>query len=218
MRFGTVLRDLARQTRAGLLVLLMLTVVVGGVYPAAVWAVSRLDTDSAEGSALTDTAGCVIGSELIGVDPAAPSEDPDPFFHTRLVGSVADDDAFVTGDPAAALPSNQGPSSELLAGWIEQRRAAVAEREGVSPDRVPVDAVTGSGSGIDPHISPAYADLQVPRVARVSGLGEDRVRELVAEHTEGRRLGFLGMERVTVSTLNAALGLTAPGCGSPQGG
>ncbi|WP_040795189.1 potassium-transporting ATPase subunit C [Nocardia higoensis] len=218
MRFGTVSRDLARQTRAGLVVLLLFTVVVGGVYPAAVWTISRLGADSAEGSALTDTAGCVIGSELIGVDPAAPAKGPDPYFHPRSVGSVAAGDAFATGDPAAALPSNQGPSSELLASWIEQRRAAIAAREGVGPDQVPVDAVTGSGSGVDPDISPAYAALQVPRVARANGLSEDRVRELVAEHTEGRQWGFLGAERVTVPTLNAALGRTAPDCGSRSGG
>ncbi|HEY5857976.1 MAG TPA: potassium-transporting ATPase subunit C, partial [Aldersonia sp.] len=76
----------------------------------------------------------------------------------------------------------------------------------------PVDAVTGPGSGLDPHISPAYAAIQVPRVARVNGLSEDRVRELVAEHTDPRTLGFLGAERVNVGELNLALGLTAPGC------
>ncbi|WP_245649602.1 potassium-transporting ATPase subunit C [Nocardia shimofusensis] len=218
MRTGTVMKDLARQTRAGLVVLLLLTAVVGAAYPAAVWAVSRLDTDSAEGSPLTDSRGCVIGSALVGVDPAVREGRPDPFFHQRLTGSVADDDAFAPGDPAAALPSHQGPSSELLADWIEQRRAVVAAREGVSTDRVPVDAVTGSGSGVDPHISPAYAALQVPRVARVTGLGERRVRELVAEHTAGRQAGFLGEERVEVPALNAALGLTAPACDRGQGG
>ncbi|MGV9748572.1 potassium-transporting ATPase subunit C [Nocardia farcinica] len=211
MRFGTLLTNLARQTRAGAIVLLLLTAVVGAAYPAAVWAVSRIDRVAAEGAPLTDVHGCVVGSRLLAVDPVVPAGQPDPYFHPRLRGSG--DDAFAPGDPAAALPTNQGPSSELLAGWIGQRRAAIAAREGVAPERVPVDAVTGSGSGVDPHISPAYAELQVPRVARVTGLGEQRVRALVAEHTAGRQAGFLGAERVEVPALNVALGLTAPGCG-----
>ena len=101
---------------------------------------------------------------------------------------------------------------------VDARRAAIASREQVPPDRVPADAVTGSGSGIDPQISPAYAELQVPRVARETGLSEDRVRELVAEHTEGRQLGFLGAARVDVPELNVALGLTAPGCSGDAAG
>ncbi|MEZ5152247.1 potassium-transporting ATPase subunit C [Rhodococcus zopfii] len=204
--------NLLRQFRVGFFVLIALTVIVGGAYPTAVWAVSRIGTAGAEGSELTDAHGCVVGSRLVGVDPQVAPGQPDPFFHPRVVGSVADDDPFAPGDPAAALPSNQGPSSEALAGFVDARRAAIAAREQVPADRVPVDAVTGSGSGIDPHISPAYAELQAPRVARETGLGQDRVRALVAEHTEGRQLGFLGAERVNVPELNVALGLTAPGC------
>lgn len=207
-----------KQVWAGLLVLLALTAILGVLYPAAVWGVGRIASGSAEGSPVHDAAGCVVGSRWVGVDPQAPAGEPDPFFHNRVVGSVADGDPFAPGDPAAALPGNQGPSSEVLAGFIEARRAAVAEREGVPAQDVPVDAVTGSGSGIDPHISPAYAQLQVPRVAEVTGLGEDRVRELVAEHTEGRQLGFLGAERVNVLELNVALGLTAPGCNAVPAG
>ena len=204
--------NLLRQLRVGFFVLIALTVIVGGAYPTAVWAVSRIGTAGAEGSELTDAHGCVVGSRLVGVDPQVAPGQPDPFFHPRVVGSVADNDPFAPGDPAAALPSNQGPSSEALAGFVGTRRAAIAAREQVPADRVPADAVTGSGSGIDPHISPAYAELQMPRVARETGLGEDLVRELVAEHTDGRQLGFLGAERVNVPELNVALGLTAPGC------
>ncbi|NIL80887.1 potassium-transporting ATPase subunit C [Rhodococcoides kroppenstedtii] len=200
------------QIVAGLSVLLALTVILGIAYPAAVWAVSRLGADSAEGSPLRDANGCVVGSSLVGVDPQVPEGEPDPFFHSRTTGSVADDDAFAPGDPAAAVPTNQGPSSEILASFVEQRRAAVAERENVPPEAVPVDAVTGSGSGIDPHISPAYAAIQVPRVAAATGRSEDDVRALVAEHTDGRQFGFLGAEAVNVPELNVALGLTAPTC------
>ncbi|MDV6275816.1 potassium-transporting ATPase subunit C [Rhodococcus erythropolis] len=208
----------AKQVWAGLLVLLALTVVLGVIYPAAVWGVSRISSGSAEGSPVTDASGCVVGSAWVGVDPQVAEGQQDPFFHNRVVGSVSDEDPFATGDPAAALPSNQGPSSEILAGFIIERRAAIAAREGVDPASVPVDAVTGSGSGIDPHISPAYAELQVARVAANNGISEDKVRDLVAEHTDGRQLGFLGAERVNVLELNLALGLTAPACATPTTG
>ncbi|TJZ81245.1 potassium-transporting ATPase subunit C [Rhodococcus oryzae] len=202
-----------KQVWAGLLVLLALTVILGVIYPAAVWGVGRISSGSAEGSPVRDSNGCVVGSRWVGVDPQVEAGAPDPYFHNRVTGSVADEDPFAPGDPAAALPTNQGPSSEILASFITERRTAIAEREGVRPDQVPVDAVTGSGSGIDPHISPAYAAIQVPRVAAANGLGEERVRQLVDEHTEGRQLGVLGAERVNVLELNLALGLTAPSCG-----
>ncbi|MFF0814299.1 potassium-transporting ATPase subunit C [Rhodococcus sp. NPDC003318] len=201
-----------RQIGAGLMVLLALTAVLGVLYPAAVWGIGRISSGSAEGSPVRDTNGCVVGSRWVGVDPRVAAGAPDPFFHARQTGSVSDDDPFATGDPAVALPTNQGPSSDVVAGFVLARRTAIAEREGVSPDQVPVDALTGSGSGIDPHISPAYARLQVPRVAQVTGLSEERVRALVDEHTEGRQLGFLGEERVNVLELDLALGLTAPVC------
>ncbi len=206
-----------RQIGAGLMVLLSLTVILGVAYPAAVWGIGRISSGSAEGSPVRDTNGCVVGSRWVGVDPQVPQGQPDPFFHARVTGSVADDDPFAAGDPAAALPTNQGPSSEVLAGFVDARRAAIADREGVSPEQVPVDALTGSGSGIDPHISPEYADLQVRRVAEVNGWTEQKVRALVAEHTDGRQLGFLGAERVNVLELNLALGLTAPECTTTGG-
>ncbi|SDE44034.1 potassium-transporting ATPase subunit C [Rhodococcus tukisamuensis] len=207
-----------RQVWAGLLVLLALTAFVGVLYPAAVWGIGRLGAGSAEGSALRDANGCVVGSALVGVDPQVPAGAPDPFFHNRVTGSVADEDAFAPGDPAAALPTNQGPSSELLASFVDQRRTAIADRESVPPSSVPVDAVTGSGSGIDPDISPEYAQLQVRRVAEVNAMSEDAVRRLVDEHTEGRQFGVLGSPRVNVLELNLALGLTAPSCGESTAG
>lgn len=202
------------QIVAGLSVLLALTVIVGIGYPAAVWAVSRIGSSSAEGSPLRDANGCIVGSSLIGVDPQVEEGALDPFFHNRVTGSISDEDAFAVSDPAASLPTNQGPSSEALAAFIEERRAVIAEREGVAPAAVPVDAVTGSGSGIDPDISPAYAAIQIPRVAQVNDMSVDAVTALVAEHTDGRQLGFLGNETVNVPELNVALGLTAPGCGT----
>ena len=209
---------LLRQTWAGLLVLLALTAVLGVLYPAAVWGVSRIGAGAAEGSPVRDSTGCVVGSAWVGVDPQVPAGEPGPFFHNRVTGSVAGQDPFAPGDPAVALPTNQGPSSEILATFIADRRAAIATREGVDPAEVPADAVTGSGSGIDPHISPAYAALQVPRVAAENGLSETRVRQLVDENTEGRQLGFLGEDRVNVLELNLALGRTAPECTAPTAG
>ncbi len=200
--------------RVAVVVLVAAVALLGFVYPAAVWALSRIDTHSAEGSALRDSSGCVVGSSLLGVDPQPAAGEPDPYFHTRVVGSVADGDPGTPGDPAAGLPTNQGPSSEVLAAFVAQRRTQIAEREGVTPAEVPADAVTGSGSGLDPHISPAYAALQVPRVARETGRTEDDVRGLVAQYTAPPQWGFLGAERVSVPELNVALGAAAPDCGS----
>lgn len=213
MRF---VHGFARQMVAGLAVLAVFTVVLGIGYPVAVWGIGRLDTSSAEGSALHDRRGCVVGSSLIGVDPQVPAGRPDPYFHPRVTGSVSDDDAFAPGDPSAALPTNQGPSSETLASFVEQRRAYIAERENVDPTAVPVDALTGSGSGIDPDISPAYAAIQVARVAQVNGMSTDDVEALVREYTDGPQYGVLGAGAVNVPELNVALGLTAPTCGAEQ--
>lgn len=188
-----------RQSVAGLVVLLGLTVVLGVAYPAAVWVFGRIDSAAAEGSPLTDRNGCIVGSSLIGVDPQATGSDP--YFHTRT-----------SGDPAAGLPSNQGPNSEKLKTDIEARRATIASRESVDPARIPADAVTGSGSSLDPDISPEYAALQIPRVAAATGLSRARVKELVDAHTSSRQWGILGGPRVNVPTLNVALGLTGPPC------
>lgn len=213
--------SLLRQTGAGLRVLLLLTVVTGLLYPALVWGVSRIGPGSAEGSPLSDANGCVVGSALLGVDPQVAAGEPDPYFHLRVRGdpTAADPTAAATapGDPSASGASNQGPNDETLAASIEVRRQVVADREGVDPARVPVDALTGSASGLDPQISPAYAAIQVARVARVNGMTEQEVTALVDEHTRGRQLGVLGQERVDVPALNVALGLTAPGCASAGG-
>ncbi len=208
MKLGTTW---IRQSVVAVAVLVMMTVILGVVYPAVVWGVSRIDRSSAEGSVVTDSAGCRVGSALIGIDPQAEPGRPDGYLHARVLGAA--DEPMAPGDPAASAASNQGPSSVTLAGWIESRRAVIAEREDVRPDQVPVDAVTGSGSSLDPHISPAYADIQVPRLARVHGMPPEQVREVIDSHTEGRQLGVLGEPRVNVLEVNLALGLTAPNCG-----
>lgn len=108
-------------------------------------------------------------------------------------------------DGAASSGSNLGPENPDLVAAIEERKTAIAEREGVSPDEVPADAVTASGSGLDPHISVAYALLQVPRVAEARGMSEQDVRAVVESRIQGRDLGFLGEERINVAELNLAL-------------
>ncbi|WP_374208159.1 potassium-transporting ATPase subunit KdpC [Aeromicrobium sp. CnD17-E] len=186
-----VIRDLLRQSLAAVRVLLVLTVLLGVLYPAAVWAVGRAVPDRADGSLLR-VDGVAVGSRLLGQ-----TFEGAQWFHPRP--SANDHDGL------ASAPSNLGPSNPDLLAAIRERRAAVAREDGVPPSAVPADALTASGSGLDPDISPAYAALQVPRVARERGLDEETVRRLVAEATSGRQLGFLGEPTVNVLELNASL-------------
>lgn len=197
-----MISSLLRQGGAALRMLLVATVTLGLAYPLAVWGVSRLPGlhGPAEGSVVTAPGGTPAGSALIGIDPVAPDPAADPFFHTRPSASAAG--PLGPGDPSTSGGSNQGGFSDELLDQVGARRAAIAAREGIAPQAVPADAVTASASGVDPHISPAYAELQVARVARVTGLPADRVRELVTDATDGRTLGFLGEPRVNVTRLN----------------
>jgi K+-transporting ATPase ATPase C chain len=191
---------LVKQTWAGLRVLIVLTVLLGILYPLAVWAIARVPglAGHAEGSVVTQN-GQAAGSSLIGVDPVPADPAHDPWFHTRP--SVAGPDL-----PSGA--SNKGPDNEDLVKTIQDRRALIAKRESVSPDQVPPDAVTASGSGLDPAISVAYADLQAARVARNTGLPLDRVKQLIAQNTSGAGIGVPG---VTVLPLNLAVRAAAGG-------
>jgi potassium-transporting ATPase KdpC subunit len=202
--------QLRRQLAAAVRVLLALTVLLGVLYPAVVWGVSRLPGlhTNAEGSVMPSGQ-----SSLIGIDPVPANPAADPWFHTRPSASAPEDAVAGLGpaDPTTSGGSNLGPHAGDLETAVAERRAAIAAREGVDPAAVPPDALTASASGLDPQISPEYAALQVPRVARVTGLGEDRVRALVADATEGRTLGFLGEPRVDVPELDAALVSAAPG-------
>lgn len=194
------LHGLYRQSLAGLRVLLLVTLVCGIAYPLAVTGIAQVAFPwQADGSLVTADGGRTtdardaVGSALLG--QAAPAD----LFQPRP--SVAGDGY----DPLASGGSNWGPEAPALVAAIRERRAAVAAREGVPVGEVPPDAVTASGSGLDPHISPAYADLQVPRVAAATGLPEAAVRALVDDHTEGRSLGVLGEPRVNVLELNLAV-------------
>jgi potassium-transporting ATPase KdpC subunit len=194
-----------RQAGAALRMLLVATVALGLVYPLAVWAVAHVPglASQAEGSIVHSADGTPAGSSLIGIDPVPADPANDPYFHTRPSASA--EDVLGPGDPSTSGGSNKGGFDEDLLAAVEQRRATIAQREGVAPGQVPADAVTASASGVDPHISPEYAQLQVPRVARVTGLSEERVRELVAASTEHAVLGIFGVDGVNVTELNLAI-------------
>jgi potassium-transporting ATPase KdpC subunit len=204
---------MSRQLVAGLRAMLMFTVVLGLLYPFAMTGVAQaLFHGNANGS-IVEVGGKDVASDLIGqpytrqvIENGKPKVDangdpvmePDPkWFQTRP--SAVDYDGL---DSSA---SQLGPNNKDLIVSIDERRKAVAALEGVDPKDVPADAVTASGSGLDPQISPAYATLQVNRVARERGLDPARVMDLVRRYTEGRTLGFLGEPRVNVVELNAAL-------------
>ena len=182
-----------RQAGAALRLLVVLTLVLGIGYPVAVWAAGRVVADRADGSFLEHD-GQVVGSSLLGQETEG-----DEWFRPRP--SVAGDGY----DPRASGASNLGPENPDLLAAVEERRAEVAAREGVDPALVPVDAITASGSGLDPHISPEYARIQVARVADARGMDVDELAALVEEHVAPRPLGILGEETVNVLELNIAV-------------
>ncbi|MDM7884640.1 potassium-transporting ATPase subunit KdpC [Curtobacterium sp. RHCKG23] len=192
-------RSFFRSTGVAIRLTLLSTVVLGVAYPLAVWGVGQAAFhDQANGSMVTDSSGKVVGSSLIGQSFDGSSSAR--WFQSRP--SAAGEDGY---DANASSGSNLGPNNPDLVKSIEERRAAVAEADGVSAADVPADAVTASGSGLDPDISPEYARQQVARVAEARGLSESAVRRLVDEHTESRQLGFLGEPVVNVLELNLAL-------------
>jgi K+-transporting ATPase ATPase C chain len=219
------------QLLAALRAVLVLTVLVGLLYPLAVTGLAQVAFgDKADGS-LIRRDGQVVGSSLIGQTFTT-----DEYFQGRpsAAGAAAsgsmvdvlDDDGEPTGEVVPADPkdltqvssgaSNLGPTNEDLLATIADREAAYRDLNGLADDqKVPVDAVTASGSGVDPQISVTNARLQAPRVADARGLDVDQVLDLVDDHTESRSLGFLGEKGVNVLELNLALDdLT----GSSQGG
>jgi len=195
---------LRRQTAVGLRLLLVFTVLCGVVYPLVVWGVSRTPglSHSAEGSVIAQD-GQAVGSSVIAVDPVPADPAADPYFHTRP--SASSEDVLGPADTSTSGGSNKSGDSTDLLDTVSERRALIAEREGVAPEQVPADAVAASASGLDPDISPEYAALQVPRVAEVTGLSVAAVDQAVAEASSGRILGFLGEPTVNVTELNLAI-------------
>jgi K+-transporting ATPase ATPase C chain len=174
----------------------VLTVLTGLLYPLAVTGVAQaLMGDKADGSLVHDRTGKVVGSSMIGQ-----SFTGDQWFQPR---PSAAGDGY---DGAASSASNLGPTNPDLLDEVAARVAQYRKDNGLAPGtKVPVDAVTASGSGLDPHISVANARLQAPRVARVRGIPLAEVRALIDRHTDGRSLGFLGEPGVNVVELNLAL-------------
>lgn len=187
-----MLSSTPRQLLAGLRMLIVMTVVLGALFPLVIWGVGQVAFSAKANGSQVERSGTVVGSELL-----AQKFDGPQWFHPRP--SAGD------YDPLASGGTNLGPNSEKLVALIAERRAKVAAEDGVAPSDVPTDAVTASFSGSDPHISPAYARQQVARVAATRGVTPERVTALVAAHTDGRQLGYLGEDRVNVVNLNLAL-------------
>jgi K+-transporting ATPase ATPase C chain len=189
---------LGRQEWAAVRALALATLVLGLVYPLVLTLLAQAVVPGRADGALVSRGGAVVGSSLIGQGFVSPSGDPVPqYFQSRPSAS--------SWDGAASGGSNLGPNSPELVAAVEQRRSAVAAFNGVPPSAVPADAVTASGSGLDPGISPAYAQLQVSRVAAARGIAAGDVARLVAAATHGRDLGFIGDPWVDVLDLNLAL-------------
>lgn len=173
--------------------ILTFTVGLGIVYPLAVWGVGQMFfPHQANGSLIRNASGEVIGSELIGQNFTSPG-----YFYGRPSAAGNGYDA------AASSGSNLGPTSAKLIDRISADTETLQEQNPGVP--VPADLVTTSGSGLDPHISPAAADFQVERIARERGISETEVRDVVKRFTEGRQLGFLGEPRINVLLLNLEL-------------
>jgi K+-transporting ATPase ATPase C chain len=189
------MENMFRQLRPVFMVFLLLTVVTGIIYPLLVTGVAQLAfPERANGSLIRKESG-YAGSELIG----QPFDDP-KYFWGRL--SATPDFPY---NSASSSGSNLGPSNPALVEAVKARLEALRKADPGNKSPVPIDLVTSSGSGLDPHVDPAAALYQVPRVARARGLSEDQVRQLVEKFTEPRQWGFLGEPRVHVLKLNLAL-------------
>jgi K+-transporting ATPase ATPase C chain len=181
-----------RDTIRSLLALAAFTVICGVAFPLVVWGVGQIGFSGKANGSLVHSGGRVVGSSLLGQDWKG-----EQWFHGRA--SAVGYDANGSGG------SNLGPNSADLAAAVKERLAATAKDDGVSAAQVPVDLVTASASGLDPHVSLQGALIQVNRVARARGLAPARVEQLVRSHVQDKTLGFLGAKRVNVLSLNIAL-------------
>jgi len=183
------------QVRPALTMLLLLTVLTGLVYPLAVTGLAHVFSPDQANGGLIVREGKVIGSKLIGQYFDKPE-----YFWSRPSATVP-----FPYNATASGGSNLGPTNPVLIEAVKARVAALRAADPGNDALVPVDLVTSSGSGLDPHISPAAAQYQIRRVARARGLDEAVVRDLVVQYTQGRQLGVLGEPRVNVLLLNLAL-------------
>jgi K+-transporting ATPase ATPase C chain len=190
------MKELFSEIRSAVLGTLVIAVICCGLYPLIVFGISQaLFHDKANGSLIVDKDGAVRGSKLLGQSFTA-----DKYFHPRPSAAGNGYDA------ANSSGSNLGPTSQKLNDAIKDRIDAYRKENGLSADQsVPADAVTASGSGLDPDISVRNAELQIPRVAKARNLSEDKLRELIQQNTDNRNLGILGDPGVNVLQLNLAL-------------
>jgi len=188
-----------KNLRTAILMTFVTTVLLGLVYPLVVLGLAQLIfPDKANGQLIKRADGTIIGSRIIGQPFTGPG-----YFHSRPSA------AGVAGyDAGASSGSNLGPTSQKL---IDRVKGDVEKLKAENPVQpIPIDLVTTSASGLDPHISPAAAEFQIPRIARERNISEVQLRELVAAHTEGRQFGFLGESTVNVLELNLDLDSRKP--------
>lgn len=184
-----------RTFKESLLMLVVLTVVTGVIYPLIVTGIAQGVFPAQANGSLLERDGKAVGSALIG----------QPFSDGKYFWSRASATSPMPYNAGASSGSNQGPLNPALVDAVKGRVEALQKADPDNKAGVPVDLVTASASGLDPHITPAAAEYQVARVAKARGIDASKVRALVAEHTEGRQLGFLGEPRVNVLKLNLAL-------------
>jgi potassium-transporting ATPase KdpC subunit len=195
-----------KELRVSILLTVVLLIVVSGIYPVLIWAIGQLIFPYQANGSLIESDGKIVGSALL-----AQGFSGEKYFHPRP-------SAAGTGyDPLNSGGSNLGPTSQKLIDGIKANIAQYRQENGLSPQvPVPADAVTASGSGLDPHISQQNAVLQVPRVAKARGVSEDVVREAVAKATDGALLGLGGDPGVNVLKLNVALDAASSKQGLPE--
>jgi K+-transporting ATPase ATPase C chain len=183
------------QLRPAFTMIILMTLITGAIYPLVVTGVAQVTMPNQANGSLIQRDGKAIGSDLVG----QPFSDPKHFWSRPSATSPYPYNASSSGG------SNQGPLNPALADAVKDRIKALRDADPGNTAPVPVDLVTASASGLDPHISPAAAEYQVARVAKARGLDPKKVRDLVAQSTEDRQLGFLGEPRVNVLKLNLAL-------------